>query len=350
MNNFVKTLQEKYGDCFVRITVSLLTASKFGVTEQELEEILPTYTSVIDDLKIFHPKLRGVTKANFTKYSGVIRSALAFSLHNLLLDLSPLLLWKVYAGCVLYAWSNSVIKKIMESLYLTSDEQKHSVQKILVRYYVDYIGRGKYPSCQKVPLKTAHVAVELPYHLKDLRRENESLELCFLNLHWLTAVMKAFGIVPVLSYLEQAYKTFDNSRPILIVERSIRLSIPTLQSNFGAFPGEMFSRALPFARIFPPLKHFIAQCTSYNYDIPSLLPAGMHAQAPGAPLRVSFTEEAEIADQVLVYESKKMTNVVYCTRNRLKFFDMVTGDPMKEMAFNHEIRWLMATRDKQVEV
>ena len=341
-------MQEKYGDNLVRITVSLITASKYGVTEQELEEILPTYTSVIEDLKIFFVDLKCVTKTNVAKFSDLIKRSLAYFLHNLLLDLTPLLLSKVLVGNLLYTWSNSIVRKAVESLYLASQEQKQSMQKILVRYYLEYTGRGKYPTNQKKPLKTAHIAVELPFHLKDLGRESEAMEVCYLNLHWLAAITKTFDVTAVLLFLEQAFRTFENNRPLLIVERSIRLAIPILQSNFNAFPGEIFSRTLPFARIFPDLKAIISQCALYKFEYPSLLPAGMHAQAPGAPLRVSFTEEAEIAADVLVFETNNMTNVIYGTRNRLKFFEMVTGDPLKEMAFNDDIKWLKLSRDKQV--
>ena len=282
------------------------------------------------------------------KFSDLIKRSLAQFLHDLLLDLSPLLTTKVFVGSLLYTWSNSVIKEIVESLYLTTKEQKHSMQKILVRYYLEYIGRGKYPTNQKVPLKTAHIVIELPHHFKDLGRDTEAMEMCYLNLHWLTAIIKTCGVTGVLFFLEQAFRSIENNRPLLIVERSIRLAIPILQRNLGAFPGEIFSRTLPFARIFPDLKSIISQCVLYKFDYPSLLPAGMHAQAPGAPLRVSFSEEAQIADQVLVFETGKMTNIVYAARNRLKFFEMITGDPLKEMAFNDNIKWLKLTRDKQV--
>jgi len=348
IHHFIRLLQAKYGDCFVRITVSLITASKFGLTEQELEEILATYTSVIEDLKLYFDDLECVTKTNIAKFSDLIKRSLSYSLHNLLLDLSPLLTTKVFVASVLYTWSNSVVKDILESLYLTSKEQKHSIQKILVRYYLEYIGRGKYPTNQKVPLKTAHIAIELPLHLKDLGRESEVMEMCYLNLHWLSAIIKTFGITGVLFFLEQAFRLLENNRPLLIVERSIRLSIPILQRNLSAFPGEIFSRTLPFARIFPDLKSIISQCVLYKFDYPSLLPAGMHAQAPGAPLRVSFTEEAEISEKVLVFETSKMTNIVYGSRNRLKFFEMITGDPLKEMAFSDHIKWVRLSRDKQV--
>ena len=350
VRTYVSSLQRLYGDCFVRITVSLITASKFGISGQELEELLLTYNSVIEDVKAIYPELKYITKSNFTKFSGIVKSAIAFSLHNLLADLSPLLLRKYFVGCLLYKWSNSVVENAMEFLYLASQEQKYSVQKMLVRYYVEYTARGKYLTNPKIPLKMAHVVLELPYHLKDLDRENEAMEFCFLNIFWLFAIIKSFGVVTVLFFLEQAYRSFKNNRPVLIVERSIRLAVDSLQSSPDAFPGELFSRTLPFARIFPSLKPLISQCTSYKFSTSALLPAGMHAQAPGAPLRVSFGEETEIVDQVAVYESNNIINLVYCTQDRLKIFDMVSGDLLREMAFGDDVRWLRTTRDKQVQV
>lgn len=348
IHNFMKSLRVKYGSNFVRITASLICVTKYGITQQELEEILLKQSSVLQDVKLLN--------CGYLKHSGKeschdskeLSGALANLLQNLLADMEPLVLKKFYIGCLVYTWSNSVVQHLIESLYFSKIDHRKEVQNMLVDYYLEFIGKGNYPSDQRFPFKTAHIALELQIHLKNLSREAEAVEFCFLNIHWLTVVAKTQGCVALLFLLERAHRIYDKNKSILIIERAIRLTVANIKNNYNAFPGEMLSRTLPFSRIFPQLKQFVTKCSSNKFPLPYLLPAGLNAQAPGAPLRVSFVEDQKIVDNLFAYDTNQMTNLVYCTGNRLKFFDMTTGDSLREIAFNDDVKWLQTSEDKQV--
>ena len=348
VHNFMRGLEVNYGTHFVRIAASLICVSKFGLTPQELEEILLNQNMVVNDVKsLYCDHQQSGEKASSSK-TQEFRSALANTLHNLLADLSPLLVQKLFVGCMIYTWSNNLVQELIEKLYFSDNDQKREIKKILVRYYVEYVGKGTYSSSKEVPFKSVHVAVELSINLKDLLRKADAMELCFLNINWLSVMIKSHGIVPVLFLLEQVLKLYDDDRPLLIVERSIRLAISNIKDNPNILSGELLSRTLPLSKIFPQLKQFVFQCSSEIFPFPFLFPSGVISQTPGAPLRVSFAEDQKIVDKCFAYEASKMANLVYCTENRLKFFDMITGDALREIAFNDKTKWLRITRNKQV--
>ncbi|CAK8675831.1 unnamed protein product [Clavelina lepadiformis] len=340
IRQYMVILQQRHGQYIVQVTARLITAAKYGLTEQEMVEILWTYRAVQTELT---GKLRATSKSMAT--AGQLRSILTFSLSNLLEDMSSILMSKVIAGCQLYCWSNKIVKSVIESLYLKKPEADKTTKTSLIHYYNEYLKNGLYPTNQNVPLKTVHVALAIHQHFLDQNNQSKAMELCYTNLYWLSAVSRSLSIVHTLFFLEKAFEIY-NDRSLVVIERAIRLALGLLHQSVNILPGELFSRIMPLLYKFPSLKKLMVQCTENRPDITCLLPAGIHAQSPGAPLKVSLTENKMIRS-VLAYETSSSMNITYCSGKHLKMYDMTNGDLLREIVFNEKIEWMKISDDHE---
>jgi len=334
-------LGRKYGEVFVKTTCLLLSAVQFGITAQELEELLWANPSVRSEMGK-NLSSRDAFPGNGGSESE-IRSAIGASLCHFLNCISSILHRKYFYGCEVYCWSNTRTKQLVTSFYISEDFQL--AQKSLTDYYIQYV--LDYPLPRKTPFKSVHVCIEMHCLLYSCGKRTEIMQHCLLNYGWLFTVLQATRSSYLLQVLQQVYRAY-NDRCLLVLERVLRLACPVINRSKLAFAGEMQTRLLPFVQRFPALEELVSQCKKQRFPDGTLLPAGMHAQAPGAPLRVSFTEAETINDAILTYEGQSTLCLVYCSGKLLKMFALESGDLLREVVFKEGVEWIKLSQDQKV--
>lgn len=343
IKKLIKRLQHQYGKHLVYITVSLLTVTTYGITAQDMRDLLVNRDSVKIEV------LRNLQHIGFQQEDeqdgkDAVSNAIDNCLTLLLGELSDLLHVKRIGGCEVYCWSSRNIENALQSF--CDKAELNDTRKSLMEHCMQYVERkSKMPL--KEPLKCSHICMELASFSEVPEFQDCISRLWPLSFSCLHTMIHSFGVVQVLCLLEQAYKC-SRDRSILVVERAIRLALPVIHRSIHSFSGELFSRLSHFASSFPSIDKLVKESVSPPRNSPSLLPAGIHAQAPGAPLRVSINEQQSISKSVVVYEKESVMCLTYCCCRTLKMFDMHNGDVIREVLFKDDIEWIQMSDTLEV--
>uniref|UniRef100_A0A8C5QHW8 Uncharacterized protein n=1 Tax=Leptobrachium leishanense TaxID=445787 RepID=A0A8C5QHW8_9ANUR len=167
---------------------------------------------------------------------------------------------------------------------------------------------------------------ELPYHLLKANRYGELEREVLGNMDWIASKVVSCGINSVIKDFEMAVECAENNQLLLVLE-SLRLFRPTIDFiEVSVDPciiyTELLARLLFFEQSCPSLVgEMCQQCTSwlYQYPHPTFIPVCGFFQPPGGPLQTTLTGfkkgitvmELSLDQDLLVVGSEDGTMIVW---------------------------------------
>ena len=221
INMLLDRMEKVHGRLLVSHALAYVTASRSGLTDAEMEDVLSLDDDVLDDVFTFWvPPIRRIPPLLWTRIRG---------------DLRHYLVEREADNVTVLAWYHRQFQVTVRDRYLTDRNFRLRTHSALADYFLGLWGGGKKKPfrysellCDKLQLKSRegeadrkmptqplkwkvkHGAVtkvrynlrkltELPYHLYRSERYHELWQEVLYNYRWLHAKLKATSVVEVLA-------------------------------------------------------------------------------------------------------------------------------------------------------
>ena len=294
INLLFDRIELHHGKKLVAKSLSYLTASRSGLTEAELEDVLSLDDEVLDEIFVFWiPPVRRIPPLLWTR----IRS-----------DLSCYLVERAADGVTVLGWYHRQFKEVVKDRYLSDRNYRIAVHSNLADFFLGKWGGGKKkpyrysehikknlkPSSQegeadrKLPIQPLkwktkskiglHVHYnlrklnELPYHLHRSDRYSELWKEVFYNYRWLHAKLKATSVTEVMTdaMLVRQHKKAHKVEMIMAALRVAGYSLKTIPNTLAS---EILGRLKPTSDQFDLVTSLVKQCKKEGLKHCALLPS-----------------------------------------------------------------------------
>lgn len=299
IRNIFERLEQKHGKLLVSKILGYLTASKNGLTESELEDIL----SLDDDL------LNNIAVAN-NCYPSMRRFSPSMWV-CLRHDLEPFLVQTEIDGVWVMTWAFDKFVQVASARYCEEEnDETTNIYSNISDYYLGTWSKTKkkpfrHPSmliakyklmskddesCRHVPEQPMSFGTfkhfntrkmsQLPHVLMKCRRDDDLKSAVFCNFEWLQYKLKVFSIEKVISDFNLC-----DDREVSLVGDALRMSKSALSINPKALGMELTGRLLPHQNTYLYIKDLIRQCDLHAQSSCPLVPNCQIYSAPGGPLQ-----------------------------------------------------------------
>lgn len=278
-------VESTHGHLFVKYTLSYLTASRKGLSDVELEDILSLDDDVLNDV--------------FQHWLPPLRRIPPLLVPRLLLELSSYIIQRESNCTMVYSWFHAQFINVARKRYLSDEKHRTYIHNILAHYFLGTWGGGakkpfKYSQKQinflniksaegledrKVPVQplvfgkivneksleenfNMRKLSELPYHLLmskmyvDLRRK------VLFNYEWLYTKLTAMSLHDALSDYSLVMQAYDKNEDISLLYNALRMSGGKINDNPRSLAFDLFGRLLNY----------------YNDELPGNSSAMSHTQ------------------------------------------------------------------------
>ncbi|XP_071956907.1 uncharacterized protein [Antedon mediterranea] len=252
INAFFLRSEQCVGEPIVRRALGYLTASKCGLTDNEIEDLLSLDNAVIED----------VASANGTtlyRFPPVLWSSLKDLLY-------PYLMKSTCCGVPLYRWRYHLFKEVATERYLLSKDKAPSYHLILAEYFsgrwfdtpkpCKSTEKGKLRFVDSQALSYTNSLTsgvsnmyynyrklhELPYHLLNGKRMDLLKSDVLLNFEWTLAKLKAVSLQDVLDDLHSGLASEPNVMELRLISETLQLSVNALRKNPNQLASQLIGR------------------------------------------------------------------------------------------------------------
>ncbi|KAK3105389.1 hypothetical protein FSP39_024054, partial [Pinctada imbricata] len=344
-----KSLEQKHGVMFVTRAFSYLTASRNGLSELELEDIMSLDDELLTDVFKYHvPPVRRVP--------GLLWARLRFDINSYLVD-------KEIDETRVSFWYHRQFYEAAEARYLSDRKYALLIHSHLADYYLgtwyNQPKPFKYTEHQakkldlqsldssadrKVsaqPLFFKHVDEKattirynkrklnnLPVQLAKAGRVSELNRVCLFNYKFLRAKLHSCSVGPVLSDFRMA--GYEGS----LLQRIIKGSQNTLRKFPRSLAGEITGHLLPFLtdKKDTPEKSLVTQCMESSLKSEDPIPYVTCYSSPDEALQYMLQHRAIPYGNKLAALSKDSKYLLSLAENNLLlFWDLTTGEVENEM-------------------
>ena len=346
-------VENKHGWMLVSHALAYVTASKNGVSEPEIEDLISLDDRVLDDIYQYHlPPTRRIPPLLWTR----VRS-----------DLPGYLADSEADGVCVINYYHKQFKHAAKKRYFLDDGDYLYFHSYMSDYFLGTYGGGKlkpfrYTEIQKhtfhlkskddskdrqvpaMPLAyynkqgkltryNLRKFTELPFQLVRCYRYKDLYDNVLFNYQWLYAKMCAVPLPEVLSDFEDACKNIrDESgiarKEINLVADSLRLGGAILKVYPGMLSAQLIGRLLPEIQESENIRNLLKQCDEEGIKQNALVPTYHCMHTPGGPLKYSLE-----GHQFAIFAMKLTSDNRYIISVSNKFitFDVVTSDLAREV-------------------
>lgn len=266
INQLFDRVEKYHGYIFVSHTLAYLTASKNGLSDVEIEDILSLDEEVLNDV--------------FQHWLPPIRRIPPLLIPRLQDELSRYILEREANGTIVFYWYHGQFIEVASQRYLSKDADRHFVHATLAHYFMGTWGGGKkkpYKYSQKLLQNSSmksHEAEadrmvpkqpldfgpdpnhpgklnynlrklsELPYHLIASRLTVDLKSQVLFNYEWLHAKLAAMSLHEVLSDFQQAVESGVNDCDIQLLASALRVGGTHLNQNPDMLAFDLLGRLL----------------------------------------------------------------------------------------------------------
>ncbi|KAL5007519.1 hypothetical protein ScPMuIL_016325 [Solemya velum] len=297
-------LEMKYREPFVRRALGYLTASRNGLTGNEIEDVLSLDEAVMDDIMVhYRPSRR--------HFPTILWIRLRNELANYISECSA-------DNTITFTWSHTQFYEAAEERYLKQRDKAPSYHKMLAEYFLGTWGsKAKpFPGNEKGVLRTvAHQPLffeppesnhdgkdrvynlrkinELPYHLILSQQMNLFKTKALCDFEWVQAKLCGTSLRALLEEYEMGLKTEPSDVELKLLADTLQLSARALMADHRQLAGQiigrlhnLISKDKPAAPGDPPkypnIHIFLSQAR--NSSLPSLTPSVSCLTPPGGIL------------------------------------------------------------------
>lgn len=303
-------VEKQHGRLLVFHALAYITASKSGLSESELEDLISLDDKVLDDVYQYHlPPVRRIPPLLWTR----IRN-----------DLPNYLSEREADGVNVMNWYHRQFRDTAKERYFKNKNMAFYFHSMIADYYLGIWGGGnpkpfKYTEIQrhrfnlaekegvadrKVPdqplvfyNKEGKVCRynlrkfgELPFHLVRSKRFTDLYKNVLFNYDWLHAKLSCCPLQAVLADFEDASANVEEAeakRELNLVADALRLGGAIL-TNPDMLASQLIGRLLPEIGGNPNIKMLLEACDESGTKHSALIPINHCLHTPGGPLKYSL--------------------------------------------------------------
>ena len=367
---FYQRLEMQHGRVLVSHCLAYITASREGLSEVELLDLLSLDDDVLNSIFLFWlPPVRRIPPFLWTR---------------LKLDLDKFLVTREAGDIEVLNWYHRQFRQVARERYLRNVETIETIHANMAEYFMGVWGGGKkkpfkyseFIKCrlaltandgeedrnvpnQPLVLRRGNNGTiynkrklnELPYHLTFCKKFDILSEMCVFNYQWLWTKLRVTGLQPLVEDLQMAFDACGDNE-IQTLTDAIRIAGSTLNTHPDLLALEITGRLLDLFDTMPKVKELIHQCDTEGLAHSVLIAPSQLYELPISALKLSLDAGgADIADVEFV---KKGTELISVTVDGLlRKFDIAKGEILKELKLAQikTISWnrigLYKTRDEK---
>ncbi|KAK3736404.1 hypothetical protein QZH41_017906 [Actinostola sp. cb2023] len=298
INALFDRVEKVHGKLLVGHALGYITASKNGLTEAELEDLLSLDDEVLNDVyQYWTPPLRRLPPLLWIR----IRS-----------DIKDYLIDRGADGTRVIYWYHRQFIEVAKERYLTGG-QATKIHANLSEYFLGTWAQGKkkpyvnkkgeslqddrlvsemplmFDNKEPNPVFNLRMLSELPYHLICSKQLSILKERTLFNFDFLVTKMRASSLEVVLDDFTAALATFEDDNDLSELEKTLRLSAVALTTDARQLATQLIGRLLAFSKKsqeYPYISSLIKQ--AYSSPVACLLPSHKCLESPGGSLITSF--------------------------------------------------------------
>ena len=290
-NVLFETLETKHGRILVQHTFAFISASRRGISETELEDVLSCDEQVLDELfSLWVPHIRRMPASPLSRVQCDIDSFLSVHVEN---------------GVRLISWKHQEFHGVFKERYLSSNKNEFCrFHAELADYFLGRWAQGEQKVDSKGNAKDRHVSrqplkfsdgvfnhrklTELPYHLlksKDIERLKRNV-LC--NYEFLWTKLKASSVHEVMDDFMDALAEKPDEQDIKLVFETLELSMEALSVSADQLSSQLIGRLSSSRSPSPFIARLLRQ--AHHPSNPALVPNIRCLARPGGRLVHSIPE------------------------------------------------------------
>ena len=339
-------VENKHGWMLVSHALAYLTASRNGISEPEIEDLISVDDRVLDDIYQYHlPPTRRIPPLLWTR----VRSDLPGYISDSEAD-----------GVCVINYYHKQFKLAAKKRYFINNQDYLYFHSYMSDYFLGTYGGGipkpfRYTEIQKhtfnlkskddnkdrqvpaMPLafrnKQGKITrynlrkfTELPFQLLGCFRYKELYDNVLFNYHWLYAKMCAVPLPEVLGNFEYACLAIEDAAArieMCLIADSLRLGGAILKFYPEMLAAQLLGRLLPEIEDKENIRSLLQQCDEEGIKKNALRPAYHCMHTPGGPLKYALE-----GHQFAIFAMKLTSDNRYIISVSNKFitFDVVTSD------------------------
>ena len=290
-NVLFETLETKHGRILVQHTFAFISASRRGISETELEDVLSCDEQVLDEVfSLWVPHIRRMPASPLSRVQCDIDSFLSVHVEN---------------GVRLISWKHQEFHGVFKERYLSSNKNEFCrFHAELADYFLGRWAQGEQKVDSKGNAKDRHVSrqplkfsdgvfnhrklTELPYHLlksKDIERLKRNV-LC--NYEFLWTKLKASSVHEVMDDFMDALAEKPDEQDIKLVFETLELSMEALSVSADQLSSQLIGRLSSSRSPSPFIARLLRQ--AHHPSNPALVPNIRCLARPGGRLVHSIPE------------------------------------------------------------
>ena len=303
---FYESMEEQFGAMLIKKALGYFTATRGGLTEAELEDVLSLDNEVLNDVyQYWDPPVKGVVR---------IPSLLWKRIRHFIGDY---VVEQQADGMTVLVWYHRQFNESARSRYVEGGSKKSSLHFILAEFFQGTWGNGKGKSVKLLhrgldleeanrqvpaqPIKFSETLYnlrklsQLPHHLLHSEQADLLKDLVLCNFDWIYAKLKATAFPNVIQDYVMALSTDGKDADISLISEALSLSSNNLKSNADFLAGQLLGRLLASPSS-PSLCDMLADAkkwvSSANRCV--LQPLNNCLISPGGELKVTITGHPQV--------------------------------------------------------
>lgn len=296
---FLDHIEVNRGHHLVSHALAYLTASKTGLSDNEMEDVLSIDDTVMNEIFPDWEPAR-------------VRRCPSLAWARLKYDLRDFLVLKDCEGVTLYSWSHTQFATVCQARYLDDDRFSKEIHSTLADYFLGVWSGKKKPYIKpyiqnnnNVQELTADRLVpsqpltfygddgeihfnkrkygQVPVHLFSSGRLKEFNELVLFSYEWLYNKTKALSLDLVLADF-----AMNPGVEAILVEKALRDSRAFITLDTDCLAPELTGRLLSYYTSHPNIQKLLSECDTMGLKQCSFIPNFPYHQIPGSPLKTTF--------------------------------------------------------------
>lgn len=354
INKLFDNIEKYHGKVFVMHTLSYLTASKNGLSDVELEDVLSLDDLVLND--VFEHWLPPVRR---------IPPLLIPRLHD---ALSSYLMEREANGIIVYYWYHRQFIFVAKDRYFDKNiSHKYYIHSTLAHYFQGTWGGGQLKpyKCteniqklmstkrkeadqadRKVPVQPLWYSSEnysrtkinynlrklseLPYHLIESKRFIDLHSDVLFNYSWLHSKLSAMSLHDVLSDFRSAIEFGDKDSEVSLVFNALRIGGSYVNSNPNTLAFDLLGRLLVYYDDnHLGIRSLLQQCDEKSRCHSALLPLHQCFDPPKSMLLYILEDHSQLVVD-LVFTPQELISI--SCDGTLAFWDMSSGECIRTIS------------------
>lgn len=316
INKLFSDLERLHGKVLVSHALGLITVSKHGLSDAELDDVLSIDDEVLNDVyQYWTPPARRIPPLLWVR------------LRN---DLGSYIVYRGASGVLVNTWYHRQFIETATERYLSTDQDKLKYHSLLVDYFIGAWSNGrKKPYTNKSGEQVAQDRIvaaqpnvyankgdskevynyrrlsELPRHLIRIGAMEALKKEVLLNFEFLVAKLNAFGYRYLLEDCLEASETFSKDKDIKLIHDLMKMSGHSLLDDPNQLPCQLVGRLFDHENKSTQVALLLE--SARNSNVPCFYPNRRCFDPPGGALVHSLAGHAGNVNHVTFgYDATKL--------------------------------------------